>query len=475
MKSGMMLLQVLTMLVALRPHPCSSQTTPRPAPRTTSQIAERAVPASVTVVALGASGDTISIGSGFFVRADGVVVTNHHVLAGATRVQVVRANGEILDRVGVLDTDPGTDIAILKATTIGMPVLILEPATPVVGQRVVVVGAPLGLQHTVSEGIVSAVRIEGGREQIQMSAPISPGSSGGPVIDASGRVVAVTRATLRAGQSLNFAIPARYVVALLADAAAAQPRSVAEVFGTPETAPSSRAGGSRESDESVALFVPPPAAPRRNALVGTFMARTEVRYASRNTTSLDTGIVVLSEEGAGFWILRYADDRVLLAYDAVATQTGRVGLKMGRIALEGWVTESGFYLSGEDPPDNLSLRMVAEPIDLPLADPIGTYDINVRTSYTAGNFRGDPTNWSGTAVVMTTADSIWIDISLRNAAGGSTGALAITRLSKDGSFNWQGQTKAASGFVRNGKIEIDWTDRREQNAVYRGLISGQRR
>jgi S1-C subfamily serine protease len=233
----------------------------------------------VTILALGAAGDTLGVGSGFIVRPDGVIITNHHVLEGAHRAMLFRSNGEVLDRVTVLDADSLHDLAVLKATAVDLPTLSLARTAPAVGDRVVVIGAPLGLEHTVSDGIVSALRRDGVREQLQMSAPISPGSSGGPVLDVYGRVVGITRATIRAGQALNFAIPARYAAALLSDAQRRAPQSVAAVFGVASSgrtspAPDGRGGrqpaGAPAPDAGGRLEVPPPSAAREHALTGTF-------------------------------------------------------------------------------------------------------------------------------------------------------------------------------------------------------------
>ncbi|MBY0491048.1 MAG: S1C family serine protease [Gemmatimonadaceae bacterium] len=446
--------------------------------RTVRDIAAKAVPASVTVIALGADGDTIGIGSGFVIRADGVVITNHHVLAGASQARLIRANGEVLDRVTVIDVDSLTDLAVLKATAIDLPTLTLSSTAPSVGDRVVVIGAPLGLEHTVSDGIVSAVRVEGGRERIQMSAPISPGSSGGPVIDDQARVIGITRATVRAGQALNFAIPAKYALALLAETRSAPPRSVAEVFsgsGAGEAVKRPAAPAPADAPTRAPFRAPAPGTPRKNALVGTFKTLTEATNPNAAPDTLVTGLLVLPETGVGFWRPRYVNDYVMLVSDAVATGSGRVGVKAGRIPLEGWVTDSGFYIAGEDPRERLTLRIIATPIDLPLSYTQGIYDIAVRTSYTAGSFTGTPTSWSGTAAIMTTADSIFADVSLTNTVGGSTGAFIMAPIGPTGAFKWEDRTKAVNGYVRNGKIEFDWIDRRENNAVYRGIVSGQRR
>ena len=100
---------------------------------------------------------------------------------------------------------------------------------PAVGAPVVAVGNPQGLSRTVSTGIVSAVRLMDGRQMVQISAPISPGSSGGPVLNDRGEVVAIATSYLAEGQNLNFAVPVRYAMGLVERAKA--PVSVAAAFG----------------------------------------------------------------------------------------------------------------------------------------------------------------------------------------------------------------------------------------------------
>ncbi len=196
---------------------------------TTAQVAEKATPATVTIVTLGAADDTIATGSGFIVRSDGVIVTNWHVLRGAAAAVVVRANGEAFRRVSFLDGDSTADIAIIKVPGYDLPVLTPRSTTPAVGERVIAIGSPLGLSRTVTEGIVSADRIVDGREYVQVSAAISPGSSGGAVLDSEGRVFAISTAFIEGGQQLNFAIPVRYALGLMRSNLSE--RTLSSVFG----------------------------------------------------------------------------------------------------------------------------------------------------------------------------------------------------------------------------------------------------
>ena len=171
--------------------------------------------ALVLIRTFGADGSPLALGSGFFV-GDGRVVTNAHVIAGAARAEIHDFSGQL---VGVVDhaesLSTAVDIAILPALKNPSGILALADVAPEVGENLVVLGAPEGLSNTVSTGILSAVREYQGRQLLQMSAPVSHGSSGGPVLDMDGNVVGVTVALLAAGENLNFAVPARDVLAIL--------------------------------------------------------------------------------------------------------------------------------------------------------------------------------------------------------------------------------------------------------------------
>lgn len=196
--------------------------------RTTADIARRTSESVVTVLAHGPEGDTLGLGSGFFVRGTGELVTNYHVLDGASSASIVFASGRSRRVSGVLAADSLLDLALLKVSGTGYPALSLRPDLPSAGERVVAIGSPLGLSNTVSEGIVSAVRTIDGRRLVQITAAISPGSSGGAVFDDNGRVFAVSTLYLEGGQGLNFAVPVAHVLPWLSSSSA--PRAIAEVF-----------------------------------------------------------------------------------------------------------------------------------------------------------------------------------------------------------------------------------------------------
>ena len=125
---------------------------------------------------------------------------------------------------GVTATDKTNDLALLKVTAPGIKPLPLGNSTDVkIGETVYVAGNPKGLEGTFSNGIISSRRDKNTKERLQMTAPISPGSSGGPVLNSKGEVIGVSFMTLVGGQNLNFAIPSRYLTELLTKSKPAKP------------------------------------------------------------------------------------------------------------------------------------------------------------------------------------------------------------------------------------------------------------
>jgi len=162
-----------------------------------------------------ANGQPLSLGSGFFV-ADGLIVTNAHVIEGAfSGTAKLIGSDERSQILGSIVVDRHADLALLRVKS-SAPSLPLGPnENPTVGDHVYVVGNPLGLEGTFSEGIISGVRKIDKDTILQMTAPISPGSSGGPVMDGTGSVIGVSVATFQDGQNLNLAVPVSYLSKLL--------------------------------------------------------------------------------------------------------------------------------------------------------------------------------------------------------------------------------------------------------------------
>ncbi len=181
------------------------------APLTPAQIAERTIPSVVLIRVPG------GLGSGFIVSADGRVVTNLHVIGSAREATVVLADGRELGHPDVMAVDEKRDLIVLRVAADRLRPLPLGDSSRVrAGDHVVAIGHPLGLSNTVSDGLVSAVReLSPGLSVLQLSAPISAGSSGGPLLDDRGRVIGISTLLSTQGQNLNFGLPINALKPLL--------------------------------------------------------------------------------------------------------------------------------------------------------------------------------------------------------------------------------------------------------------------
>ena len=195
----------------------------------------------VTVAAMGTEGHVLRIASGFFIDREGTLVTNDHVLDGALEAKVKTADGGIFPINAVVAFNPLADLIMVRAQIPpqrAVPVQ-LSDEEPNLADRVVVIGSPMGLSQTISEGIVSAVRKHPSFGKVyQLTAPTSPGSSGGPVVDLKGRVIGVVSFQTTQGQNINFAVA---IKALQVMSYTAGDPSIAEWTLGSETRPSGQA------------------------------------------------------------------------------------------------------------------------------------------------------------------------------------------------------------------------------------------
>ena len=184
--------------------------------QTPQQIAQKAFRSTVLLVMEDKNGQPLSLGSGFFVK-QGQIVTNLHVVEGATRGYAKLVGKETKFNIkGYTAIDEKRDLIILKVTAFGTEAISLGNSDLArVGETVYAVGNPRGLEGTFSDGIISSIRPVGSDKLIQMTVPLSPGSSGGPVLNRKGEVIGVSVLTIRDGQNLNFAIPSNYLKTLL--------------------------------------------------------------------------------------------------------------------------------------------------------------------------------------------------------------------------------------------------------------------
>ena len=197
---------------------------------TPAQIAEIAIPSVVVIKT------PIGLGSGFVAAPEGKIVTNFHVIRGASQATVVTSDRVEHKDVEVIALDEAHDLAVLRISAPGLrPLPLADSSTSKPGEHVVAIGNPLGLGVTISDGLLSGIREFPKATFLQISAPISRGSSGGPVLNDRSEVIGVSTFLLAGGQNLNFAVPINAVKRMLeenkgtplaASAAAAPPRNI---------------------------------------------------------------------------------------------------------------------------------------------------------------------------------------------------------------------------------------------------------
>lgn len=187
-----------------------SQSQP-PAKLTISDVADKILPSTVRVNVINSCGQG-KFGSGFFVTKQGDILTNEHVINDASKIEIV-TNSKKIYTARIRAYDKERDMALLAADVPQDEIvpLAISNSVPRPGMEVVVAGSPRGLEQTISNGIVSAVRDFPDISLIQITAPISPGSSGGPVVNMSGEIVGMSTGLLQDGQNLNFAVSSKHL------------------------------------------------------------------------------------------------------------------------------------------------------------------------------------------------------------------------------------------------------------------------
>jgi hypothetical protein len=179
------------------------------------QVVERVSSSAVSILVGKGDGQVAGVASGVIIRSDGVILTANHVVKGMREVQVRLKSGEIYDQVELIASDERRDVAALRIPAAGLPVLSMgNSANAASGTTVFVVSNAVGLPWTASSGILSATRMAdevpgagNGYRILQFTAPLSPGSSGGVLVDAEARILGIVVGSLAVGQNINFAVP----------------------------------------------------------------------------------------------------------------------------------------------------------------------------------------------------------------------------------------------------------------------------
>jgi serine protease Do len=187
--------------------------------RTPAQIFAEYAPAVVTVTVKSPMGE--GGGTGFILDGSGTIATAYHVIDHASEIKIKLMDGTIAEAVEILVENQPNDLALLRIKTAKLPApIVLGDSDKIaVGERAVSIGNPLGLEHTLTDGVISSRRMMEGRKMIQMSTPVSPGNSGGPLFNSKGEVVGVSTAIFMGGsplaQNLNLATPINDLRAML--------------------------------------------------------------------------------------------------------------------------------------------------------------------------------------------------------------------------------------------------------------------
>lgn len=215
--------------VALFVGPVLAQAPPSPTELAPDQIIEKASPSIAVVLAGKSPSELEGLGAAFVIRENGILLTAYHLIKNAQAVQIRFKNGEIFDDVQLLGIDHRRDVAAIRITATALPALPVASASKAkAGDPICVVSHAASLLWSGSTGVISAYRLAdevpgagSGYRLLQFTAPASPGSSGGVVLDAQARALGVIVGSLQGGQNLNFAIPIETVLGL-ADAPVAR-------------------------------------------------------------------------------------------------------------------------------------------------------------------------------------------------------------------------------------------------------------
>jgi hypothetical protein len=147
------------------------------------------------------------LGSGFIVDSSGVIATNFHVVESAEQINIKLKDGTIYPVSSIIHYDINRDLCLLKVETRNLPSLPLGDSDSLqIGEKIYCIGNPLGLEYSFSDGMLSGIRDLRGLKYLQFTAPISPGNSGGPIVDMQGKVIGMTTFEILGGQNLNFAL-----------------------------------------------------------------------------------------------------------------------------------------------------------------------------------------------------------------------------------------------------------------------------
>lgn len=445
-------LSVLVLFVATRSHASSSE-----------EIAKRLTKSTVIIRTYDEVGKPLGQGSGFFFAKKTLVVTNHHVIDNAVSVEVVLENGEVLQEVELVDSSSLRDLAVLQVPPSDVVPLRYATSKVNVGQKIFVCGNPRGMESSFSEGIISAKRVIEGTSILQISAPISPGSSGGPVVNSQGDVVGVVTAFVQGGQNLNLAVDVKYLSTLVLSkksAVAYSPRAEDSNITQTATVSSARVSFIPHVDPSGSYIM--------NSFEGGKFepfGLAQVVGPKDDLFLVGFSFEAMAKGASGSSAFTFLSD-------------GGVSTSLGE-PLEGGFVEPGILLLAPPgtpiTPTNLTKtsKLVAySKLDsVSVAIPAGVYSTNGNQE--DPNYRGSETTlWRGWVGLLSfpklkpddpEVDRVLISYALKNSAGGGVRLQKVGYLRKDGFFWHEGidiegdkpSTYTAQGEVNSGRISIE--------------------
>lgn len=222
MNSLSRVIQLCIYVLALSAHTALS--------RTTADIYNEAKQSLALILAYDPLGLPRSLGTGFFIQTN-LLASNFHVVDGASSIKArLLANDETVTVSKVRGYSEALDLVILELPSPGTPLPLSTTTNERIGDKVIAIGNPRGLSGTVSEGIISGIRDNEGMTVLQITAPISPGSSGGPLLNTDGFVIGITAATLQDSQNLNFALPVGLLGKIPTDGTRWEPTFTTPIF-----------------------------------------------------------------------------------------------------------------------------------------------------------------------------------------------------------------------------------------------------
>lgn len=306
------ILLVISLCISSNTVLCQSNELPQKVEQSqATQIFKQAEHTVVLIETYDEKGQIAGRGSGFIVSAEGKIVTNYHVIAHTKKATVKLINGDAYDTVDVIDIDKRKDIALIKIRAVELPFLNLGRSTAIeVGEKIYCLGNPLGaLRNTLSEGIISAIRAGDGYKYFQISAPISSGSSGSPVMNTKGEVIGIAFASIEQGQNLNFAIPIDYAKGMLTSN---QTQTLASIYEPKEEKPTLDSESKVKEDTKSNKIIKLESLPQelRTNLAGYFQKRINVLttedienlFGKPNKTR-----VFVSDDNQSFDVFEYVD------------------------------------------------------------------------------------------------------------------------------------------------------------------------